>query len=187
MSAADQSAPASLAPRRTPSIVRLTPNFVNGLCTQQQRIRQLPANAEFRSMGFLFGTATEHLVSVHTFKLLTNDECDRICASKYKHRGDVFETLIAALKIEPELLSLNLVGWFSTRARTELLSSDIDFHNRYFQRASDIALVFKPEQASDVLAELYARSSTARLSTENYRWASLRLSTETPAAEPVDQ
>ena len=165
MSAADQSAPASLAPRRTPSIVRLTAKFVNDVCTQQQRIRQLPPNPEFPSMGLLFGTVAEHLVSVQGFKLLTNDECNSIYASKYKRRGDIFETLIAASKGEPELLSLNLVGWFSTRPLTGLLSSDIEFHNRYFRRASDIALVFKPEQTSVFLAELYARSSAARLST----------------------
>jgi TonB family protein len=186
MSAVDQSAPASLAPRRTPSIVRLTPHFVNEVCTQQQRILQLRANTEFPNMGLLFGTVAEHLVSVQAFKLLNNDECNSIYASKYKRRGDIFESLIAASKTEPELLSLNLVGWFSTRPLTGLLSSDIEFHNRYFRRASDVALVFKPEQSSEFLAELYARSSTARLSTENYRWASLHLSSEAPATEPVE-
>jgi TonB family protein len=186
MSAAGESAPASRSPRRTPSIIRLTPQFISRVCTQQQGIGQSRTGVEFRSMGFLFGSVTERLVSVHALKSLTDDECDRICSSEYRRRGDVFERLLAASKADPELLSLNLVGWFSTRFRSGLRESDIEFHNRYFRRASDVALVLKPEQSSELSAELYARSLPIRLSTDNYRSAWLRLSVETPPAAPIE-
>src|SRR5690349_10856329 len=171
MSAAGQSAPVSRAPRRTPSIVRLTPQFVSGVWTQQQRLAYSRTRMNSRSMGFLFGIVTEHLVSVQALKPLTEDEYDRLFSSEHELGRNSFEEVVTASKADAELSSLNLIGWFSTRSRTGLFGNDIEFHNRYFRRASDVALVLKPEQSSDLVAELYARSSLARFSTGNYRWA----------------
>ena len=88
---------------------------------------------------------------------------------------------------EAELATYQLVGWFSLRSSSGLLSSDVEFHNRHFNHADDLALVIWREADTQVITELYARTENRVLSGGDYRWSSVRLSTELRrVSEPID-
>ena len=88
---------------------------------------------------------------------------------------------------DAELAACRLVGWFSLRSSSGLLSSDVEFHNRHFKQADDLALVIWREADTQVITELYARTENRMLSGSDYRWSSVRFSTELRrVSEPID-
>jgi TonB family protein len=82
---------------------------------------------------------------------------------------------------------LEWIGWCYVRSdeSTGFLERDAQFHNWHFPRETDLLLVLKPEEQG-VSIELFARSSNAPLSSQQYRYGSLRVCPETPANPPIE-
>jgi hypothetical protein len=131
--------------------------------------------------GLLFGTSDESLVVVQASRSFTESG-----TSGSAWQDSAFEKLLAATRRDPEISPLELVGWYTVRADGGLLQSDIQFHDLYFKRPSDLALVLKPEEGSDVSMELYCRSVNGVLSSEGHRWGVVRQTRGSTLAGPVE-
>ena len=106
--------------------------------------------------------------------------------ARRERQDKAFESAMAQADEEAELATYQLVGWFSLRSSSGLLSSDVEFHNRHFNHADDLALVIWREADTQVITELYARTENRVLSGGDYRWSSVRLSTELRwVSEPI--
>ena len=162
--------PSSTAPslRRLPFTVRLSAQFVNRLLSRTQGTDTPHDNIH----GLLFGTFDESLIVVQAFRSFT--EAGGNGRSGSAPQDSAFEKLLATTRRDPEISSLELVGWYTVRADGGLLQSDIQFHDLYFKRPGDLALVLKPEESSNVLMELYCRSVNGALSSEEHRWGVIR-------------
>jgi TonB family protein len=89
-----------------------------------------------------------------------------------------YKTTAEEAKNELELSQLEIVGWFSFRAAGGLLSSDLVFHNQHFRRPEDLALVIWREGPSQMTVEVYSKSENDALTTDDFRWGSVRLSAD---------
>jgi hypothetical protein len=110
-------------------------------------------------------------------------------STRHKGLDSAFERLLASTKLDPRLAHLHLMGWYCVRGAgdtTPLLDSDIEFHNRRFRRATDIALILKPQQDAAILIELYSKSVNAAISRQLYRSGSLYLETKLLGNEPIE-
>jgi hypothetical protein len=182
MSVADQRTPASRLPRRDALNVRLSPQFANRLSARIQR--NLPAGKGMN--GLLFGVADEGVVILQAFKSFTDSDYTEPWQFLPEQLDETFETAVAAAQTDPEVSSLDLIGWFSLRRIGGLHLPDLVFHNRHFPRLNHLALVLRPEESGDLLLEIYSRASNALLSAEDHRWGALRLSTDIPIAGAVE-
>lgn len=178
MSVADQSALATIP--RVARVVRLAPQFVNRISAKH--LLEIARTAPHSQIsGFLYGTADERLVTIQAFRTLIDDTSLSIGA----RLAAVFGKMRAATQTDPELSGLRLVGWFCFATNGGLPETEIEFHNAHFPQPSDVALVLKPEDGSQIVAEIYSRSKVP-LSGDHYRWASFRVYTEQVAAGPVE-
>jgi len=100
--------------------------------------------------------------------------------------ADSFSTSWAAARSDPELTSLELVGWCAIQQAVDLLPDEIDFHNRHFRRSSDIALLVTPESEAGFTAGLYTRSGDRVLSRDNFCCTAQHVTCEAPAIGPVE-
>ena len=177
----------SIAPRRVPSTVRLLPSVLEQLCTRLESDTGAEAEGDAAG-GLLFGTAEEDFVKVQVVKPFEDGASNGNGSSKRQPFDSAFQQLLATASIDPDLKSLHLVGWYRVRQDgfVSLLDSDIEFHNRRFRRASDLALIFKSEEHSALSVELYSRSLNVGISRQNYRSGSLRLKGQALGGEPID-
>ena len=98
-----------------------------------------------------------------------------------------FETAMALANDDPEFAAYKLLGWFSLRGGGGLINSDVDFHNRHFKSMEDVSLIIWREGDTQITTEIYAGIENGKLTTEDYRWSSVRLSTELRhVSQPVD-
>ncbi len=181
MSVADQSAPASRLPRRVPLAIRLSPQFVNRLCAHLLR----SADSRMDLAGLLFGVADDGLMIVQAFKSFPVGNLT-VDTPEQARLEQGFEELAKSSQTDPEVSALDVIGWYSTRLNGGLRESDVEFHNRRLRRRSDIALIVTPQQAGDLVLELFSRAADAPLSTAEYRWAAQRVSPEAPVAGVVE-
>ena len=177
--------PSSTVPslRRLPFTIRLSPQFANRLLSRTQR-----ADSSYDSIhGLLFGLSDESLLVVQAFRSFGEDGGSIHGMTDGAPRHDeLFEQLLTTARKDPEISPLELVGWYTVRVNGGLLQSDIQFHDRYFKRLGDLALVLKPEGNTDVLCELYCRSANGGLSDEAHRWGAVRLTYGSPLVGPVE-
>jgi len=178
MSIAQQTPFASKAPRRIPSTVRLGPEVVNNLCTRSD-IKEAPSDKGQSAAGLLFGAAEQDVLRVEAFKAFPAAASTENGSHKREWLDAVFERSLVTAKTDPELTSLHLVGWYWIRCPDDiapLFESDIEFHNRRFRRATDVALILRPKQLAGPSIELYSRSSSKpAISKQDYRSGSLLL------------
>ncbi|MBV8898029.1 MAG: energy transducer TonB [Acidobacteriaceae bacterium] len=178
MSVADQSALATTA--RAARVIRLTPQFVNRIGARH--LLEIARTAPHSQIsGFLYGTVDERLITIQAFRTLIEDTSITVGA----RLAEVIAKMRAATQTDPEISGLGLVGWFCFASHGGLPETEIDFHNTHFPQASDVALVLKPEDHSQLVAEIYSRSKVP-LSGDHYRWASFRIYAEQVAAGPVE-
>jgi TonB family protein len=178
--------PSLIAPSRRISLtVRLSPYLVETLCELTRAVRD-KTHAQTEIAGLLFGTAGEEMTTVEALRSF-EDTGPRSDLARRERLDKSFDNAMAQADEDPELAACRLVGWFSLRSSSGLLSSDIEFHNRHFKQAEDLALVVWREADTQVIAELYARIENRMLSGSDYRWSSVRLSTELRrVSEPID-
>ena len=181
MSVANQNAPASKLTHRSPTVVRLSPQFINRLSAHVRRT----ASRRVEPLGLLFGVTDETLVIIQAFKSFGSD-----ATSAGVLNGDrleqAFRDSVTAAQTDPEVSSLDLIGWYSMRGMGGLHMSDVEFHNRHFPQPAEVAMIVRPEAEGELLLELYTRATGALLSAEDHRWGSLRLTAGTPAVGPVE-
>jgi hypothetical protein len=175
MSATD---PGLTAPslRRLPFTIRLAPQFVNRLLSRRQQSTASPDSIH----GLLFGIADENLLVVQAFRSFA------AIGERNARESELFDSLLASVHKDPEILPLELIGWYTVRASGGLLQSDIQFHNLHFQHPNNLALVLKPEGNSSVLMELYCRSADGVLSSEGHRWGAVRQALGSTLVGPIE-
>src|SRR5690242_12367061 len=172
-------------PRKISHTVRLAPYLVETLCELTRAVRD-KTQAQTEVTGLLFGTADEEMTTVEALRSF-EDTGPRSDLARRERLEKAFDDAMAQADEDPELAACRLVGWFSLRSSNGLLSSDVAFHNRHFKQAEDLALVVWREADTQVIAELYARMENRMLSGSDYRWSSVRLSTELRrVSEPID-
>ena len=165
--------------------VRLAPYLVETLCELTRAVRD-KTHAQTEVSGLLFGTADEELTIVEALRTF-EDTGPRSDLARRERLDKAFDSAMSLADEDAELAACRLVGWFSLRSSSGLLSSDVEFHNRHFKQADDLALVVWREADTQVIAELYARTENRMLSGSDYRWSSVRLSTELRrVSEPID-
>ena len=188
MSVVDQIAFTSKSPRRIISAVRLSPRVVN-------QVRNLPATEGMRTdesqgaAGLLFGTAEQDLLRVEASRAFPAASG----SSTREAMDTAFDRSFALAKADPELTSLQLVGWYSIRRpgnTAPLSDQEIEFHNRHFRRATDLALIVNAKQgpsASVDSIDLYSRSSSnAVVSWQDHRSGSFVLSSGSQVSTSSD-
>lgn len=178
--------PSLASPSRNIShTVRLAPYLVETLCELIRAVRD-KTHAQAEVSGLLFGTADEGLTTVEALRTF-EDAGPRSDLARRERQDKAFESAMAQADEDADLATYRLVGWFSLRSSSGLLSSDVEFHNRHFNQADDLALVIWREADTQVITELYARTENRVLSGSDYRWSSVRLSTELRrVSEPID-
>jgi TonB family protein len=178
--------PSLTSPSRNIShTVRLAPYLVETLCELTRAVRD-KTHAQTEVSGLLFGNADEELTIVEALRTF-EDTGPRSDLARRERLDKAFDSAMSQADEDAELAECRLVGWFSLRSSSGLLSSDVEFHNRHFKQADDLALVVWREADTQVIAELYARTENRMLSGSDYRWSSVRLSTELRrVSEPID-
>jgi len=165
--------------------VQLAPYLVEAICELTRAVRD-KTHAQTEISGLLFGsveTGATRVDALKTFK----DSGPRSDLARRERLDKAFITASAEAAKDAELAALKLVGWFSLRGSSGLLTSDIDFHNRHFKSPEDLALVIWREADTQAIVEIYSKVEGARLSADEYRWSSVRLSTEMRrVSEPID-
>lgn len=183
MSAANPSRAASV--RNLTYTVRLAPFLVETICELARATRH-KAQARTEISGLLFGSSEAGLTVVDALKTF-KDSGPRSDLARRERLDKAFAAAAVEAAKDAELATLKLVGWFSLRGSSGLLNSDIDFHNRHFKNSEDLALVIWRETETQAIAEIYSKAEGSRLSSDEYRWSSVRLSTEMRrVSEPID-
>jgi hypothetical protein len=139
-----------------------------------------PQNA----FGLLFGNAAEKDVIVQNFRSLPADAPSRAQYAPMD-RCNAFETWRSASAAHPELMWLDLLGWFCLRlnSKGELLPSDVDFHNAYFNNA--IAAIFHTISGNALWVELYASVANLPLGIKKHHHVTARVSLERRSVPPA--
>jgi TonB family protein len=187
MNVVEQTTYTSKSPRRIPSTVRFGAQVLTEFWTQLED-GKARAEGSQSIAGLLFGISEHDLLRVKVLRPVPVDT-----AEERPHAGTTFERSLAAAQADPELLSLHLVGWYRFRCPddvTPLTDSDIEFHNRRFRRATDIAVILKPKEHGGISidsVDLYGRSSSnTAISSQDYRFGSLLLGDGTHFDAPKD-
>jgi hypothetical protein len=137
----------SKVPYSAPLTVRLSPAFVNGLCTAPEGALRPEPGSHVANGGLLFGATEGDVVTIQACRALAicgEHETKLACGAF----GKSVEALSAASIADPELSGLQLIGWCYVQSdgRTDLLQRDVEFHHRYFPRDTDLLLVLNPQE-----------------------------------------
>ncbi len=188
MSAVDQGTLTQSSPRRSPYAVRLSPQVVNRLSNDLQKLRSSRPKSHREITGLLFGTAEEGLVNVKASKALPAGISEKLSVPEQSHAAAALQILTATLETDAETSSLQLIGWYSIRLGKSpgLLDSDVDFHNLHFRNTTDLALLLRPEQKADLVMELYGRTPEQVFTSTEHCGSSLRLSTDSPVDKQIE-
>jgi len=165
-------------------MVRLAPYLVEAVCELSRAVKD-KTHAQTEISGLLFGKAEEGFVNVEALKTF-KDSGPRSDLARRERMEKAFTAAMALAQDDAEFKAYKLLGWFSLRGSGGLINSDVEFHNRHFKDPDEIALLVWREGETQITAELYATEG-GKLSSEDYRWSSVRLSTELRrVSQPVD-
>lgn len=181
-------ATSSLAnPTRTKALmVRLAPYLVEAICELTRAIKD-KTHAQTEISGLLFGKSQDGLVTVEALKTFKDSSGPRSDLARRERMEKAFTAAMALANEDPEFAAYKLLGWFSLRGGGGLINSDVEFHNRHFKNPEEVALIVWREGDTQITTELYAPVEAGKLTTEDYRWSSVRLSTELRhVSQPVD-
>src|SRR5579875_1589240 len=158
MSVVDQGTRVASLPGSASFAVRLSPHFVNRLSDLLQK----PGGSSAQVAGLLFGHTDANVVHVQVFKSFLRNEFEAVSRSD-EGLDRLTDRLLMTSRNDPEVAGLDAVGWYELRATGGLHWEDVDFHNRYFHRPSDLALILRPETPPRFVLEFYSRSASAVL------------------------
>jgi TonB family protein len=174
-----------VSPSRNKALmVRLAPYLVEAVCELSRAVKD-KTHAQTEISGLLFGKAEEGFANVEALKTF-KDSGPRSDLARRERMEKAFVAALALAQEDAEFKPYKLLGWFSLRGSGGLINSDVEFHNRHFKDPDNIALLVWREGETQITAELYATEG-GKLSSEDYRWSSVRLSTELRrVSQPVD-
>lgn len=178
MNAADESSPA-LSLRRLPFTVRLSAQLLNQILSERDK----PAAPDEVS-GLLFGVAEEGLVLAQSHRPFAPNAKGSGAADRFS-QDKLFEQHLLASQKQAGAAPLKLVGWYAIRQAGGLSAADLAYHEWYFSRPEDLALILTPESPSGISLELYCRTVTGAITDSAYRAGFVRLSTA-PLESPVE-
>lgn len=164
------------------------PQVRNGLCAHFGS-HNASSDAVRGAAGLLFGTTEQDFVSVEGFRVLVTADSTGNSSGTIKSLEAGLKGVLATRNADPDLTSLQLLGWYCIRDRqatTDLDDHELEFHKRNFRRATDIAVLVKPEQGAGISIKLYGKAESAAISHQNYRSGYLRVDTAVLADQPID-
>jgi len=159
-----------------PFKVRIEPYVVESLCDFARIIRDKGTSNNDIS-GLLFGKSEPGVRSVEALKTFVDMGSHSELVRRQRWEK-AYKTTADEAKHDLELSQFEIVGWFSFRNSSGLLSSDLVFHNEHFRKTEDIALIIWREGPSQMTAEVYAKTDNDVLTSDDYRWGSVRLSAD---------
>ena len=134
--------------------------------------------------GVLFGTHQDNLVRILTWRPISSEHAEgpelRLSADD---RRDLVRQLLAA-KQDPELRSLQPVGWFLSHMRGGILlnAADLDIFDGYFGEPWQVTLVLLPAAERTARAGFFVREAGSKLRSESsYR----EFTIQPPSASPL--
>ncbi len=162
----------------------MEPYLVESICEIARLVRDKGANNDVS--GLLFGKAEPGTRSITALKTFVDVGAHSELARRQRWEK-AYKAAAEEAKNDLELSQLEIVGWFSFRQGSGLLSGDVIFHNQHFRKSEDIALIIWREGPSQITAEVYSKSDSDRLTSDDYRWGSVRLSADIRhMREPVE-
>ena len=165
--------------------VRLAPYLVETLCELTRAVRD-KTHAQTEVSGLLFGIVEDGMTTVEALKTF-KDSGPRSELARRERMDKAFAAALTQAQEDSEFSPFRLIGWFSLRNGSGLMNRDIEFHNTHFKGEDDVALVLWREAETQIIAELYANKAGSKLTSDDYRWSSVRLSTELRrVSEPLD-
>ncbi len=183
MSAANSSL--AIPSRNSLFTVRLASYLVETLCELTRAVRD-KTHAQTEVSGLLFGIVEDGMTTVEALKTF-KDSGPRSELARRERLDKAFAAALTQAQEDSEFSQFRLIGWFSLRNGSGLMNRDVEFHNTHFKGEDDVALVLWREAETQIIAELYADKAGSKLSSEDYRWSSVRLSTELRrVSEPLD-
>ena len=163
----------------------MEPYLVESIC-ELSRFAQNKSNLHTDLSGLLFGKADVGTRTVEALKTFA-DFGARSDLARRERLERAYASALAEAKNDAELSTLDVVGWFSFRGAGGLLSGDVIFHNHHFRKSEDLALIVWREGPSQVTADFYSKSDNNTLTSDDYRWSSVRLSADIQhIREPVE-
>ena len=177
---------ATPATRTKALMVRLSPYLVEAICELTRAIKE-KTHAQTEISGLLFGKSQDALVTVEALKVFKDSSGPRSDLARRERMEKAFTAAMTLANEDAEFSSYKLLGWFSLRGGGGLINSDVEFHNHHFKHQEEVALIVWREGDTQLTTELYAAVEGGKLTTEDYRWSSVRLSTELRhVSSPVD-
>jgi hypothetical protein len=119
--------------------------------------------------GVLFGTHQDNLVRILTWRPISSEHAEgpelRLSADD---RRDLVRQLLAA-KQDPELRSLQPVGWFLSHMRSgiSLSAADLEIFDGYFGEPWQVTLVLLPAAEGTARAGFFVREAGGKLRSES--------------------
>lgn len=186
MDVAEKSTAPAKFPRQVPFTIRLSSSFVSSVQSEIRASTDVEIETASWRGGLLFGAVGLREVNVEAFKWFKHADVDQK-QSPGEPLDRAFDQCFANSRVDSELASLDLIGWYRVRAdaESELLNAEIEFHNRHFRRISDLALILTPDQSSGTL-NLYTRWANTLMSIERYRSATVELANKMAPDAPVE-
>ncbi len=181
-------ATSSLAtPTRSKALmVRLAPYLVEAICELTRAIKD-KTHAQTEISGLLFGKSQDGMVTVEALKTFKDSSGPRSDLARRERMEKAFTAAMTLANEDPEFAAFKLLGWFSLRGGGGLINSDAEFHNRHFKSPEEIAVIVWREGDTQITTEIYAAVEGGKLTTEDYRWSSVRLSSELRhVSQPLD-
>jgi TonB family protein len=174
-------------PTRTKALmVRLAPYLVEAICELTRALKD-KTHSQAEISGLLFGKSQDGLLTVEALKTFKDSSGPRSDLARRERMEKAFTAAMTLANEDPEFSAYKLLGWFSLRGGGGLINSDVEFHNRHFKNTEEVALIVWREGDTQITTELYAAVEGGKLTTEDYRWSSVRLSTELRhVSQPVD-
>ncbi len=158
-----------------PFNVKVEPRLVESLCGLARLGRERGHYSDIS--GLLFGKAERGIRTLEALKAFSDGGPFSELARRQRMES-AYTSALEEAKNDPELSKLEVVGWFSFRTGSGLVSSDVVFHNQHFRQPEDLALIAWREGLSQVTVEFYSKSDQETLTSDDYRWASIRFSAE---------
>ena len=168
--------PAESAAVAIPFTVRMEPYLVESICELSRMVRD-KGKLHTDISGLLFGKVESGFRTVEALKTFA-DPGPHSNLARRERVERVYRATLEEAKHDSELAAYDVVGWFSFRSGSGLLSSDVIFHNEHFRKFEDVALIIWREGPSQITAEFYSKIDGKPLTAEDYRWGSVRLSAD---------
>jgi TonB family protein len=164
------------SPITIPFKVRMEPYLVESVCNLARLMREKGTQNNDIS-GLLFGTVEAGVRTIQALKTFADMGSHSELARRQRWEK-AYQATAEEARNDIELSQYQMVGWFSFRTGSGLLSSDLVFHNQHFRKAEDVALILWRDGPSQMTAEVYSRSENDALTSDDYRWGSVRLSAD---------